>query len=249
MNNKGWELNNDCLNLVGDLDLNQVSDILKIERIRVIQPWKFMPSNETWQLLNEHLFKNRPTIEFHIWADTIKSDFSFLGKMSNVNILDLNQVKFKNKKTLGYLTQLKSLTLINGNVNELDFLKELTNLEYLCLGRIRGLNDISFISELKKLKELEINNQAQLTELPDFEELRELKILKLFSIKNLFDVSKINSIKNLEELHFFNLHTEIEPDQFEFLNSKTTLKKVAGNFNKQDKSNRFETLTKEINCA
>lgn len=70
-----------------------------------------MPSEKTWLELNEVFFINRTETKLHIWADTVQSDFIFLGRINNVMDLDLNQVKFKEKETLKEMTQLRSLTL------------------------------------------------------------------------------------------------------------------------------------------
>ncbi|NQY30805.1 MAG: hypothetical protein HRT69_15205 [Flavobacteriaceae bacterium] len=241
-----WVLNGDCLNLIGELSSQDIADISNLEKIRVIQPWKFMPSEKTWMELNEHIFPEKPETKLHIWSDTLKSDFIFLSKMSNVKILDLNQVKFKEKETLKGLRQLKDLTLINGNVNELDFLKNLHNLEYLELGRIRGLTNISFVSNLIKLKSLEINNQTQVTKLPEFNKLPELQTVRLITLKNLKDVSNLSQIVNLEGLSFYALNTETEPEQFDFLRNMKKLRQVNSYFNKKDKRQRFELFKNQI---
>jgi hypothetical protein len=239
---ENWVLNGDCLNLIGDLTSIDISEISNLEKIRVIQPWKFMPSEDTWLEINEKIFSQQPDIKLHIWADTIKSNFIFLGKMSNLKILELNQVKFKEKETLKKLTQLRSLTLINGNVNELSFLTNLKKLEHLELGRIRGLNDISFISQLINLESLEINNQAQITKIPEFKSLSKLKKITLISLKNLADVSNLLHLVNLEELSFHGLHKEIQPNQFKFLKNMRNFKKVQSFFNTKEKRSEFENF-------
>jgi hypothetical protein len=243
---ENWIMNGDCLNLIGDLTSRDLSEISKLDKIRVIQPWKFMPSEETWMEINEKIFTKHPDTKLHIWADTIKSDFIFLGKMSNVKILDLNQVKFKELETFEKLTQLRSLALINGNVNKLNFLANLKQLEHLEIGRIRGLSDISFISQLINLESLDINNQAQIIGLPDLKRLSKLKIITLSTLKNLKDISTLSNLLNLEELSFHGLNKEINPVQFDFLKDMRELRKVNSYFNTEEKRNEFENIKNEL---
>jgi len=203
-----------------------------------------MPSNEVWLQLNKHLFKTRPKTILHIWADVLKSDFAFLGKMSNVQILELNQVKFKKKETLSDLINLRELTLLNGNVNELNFLGQLENLQKLEIGRIRGLNSISFISKLKKLEYLNINNQAQIEKLPNFSSLGLLKELSIDNLKRLKDISNIVKINSLESLFFNRLDKNLEPKDFKLLTKLRKLKKVNGYFNTKNKNKLFDEFVK-----
>ncbi len=243
---ENWELHGDCLNLIGELTANETVEISKLPSIRVIQPWKFMPSEKTWLELNEKVFSINPDVKLHIWADMIKSDFIFLSKMSQVRHLDLNQVKFKDSETLGHLKDLKSLVLINGNVNNLGFLSQLKELETLEIGRIKGLRDLSFISELPILKSLNINNQAQIESLPDFSMNKELRSLYLITLKNLVDVSYLSKIEKLEELVFHGLSDDISPEQFHFLQGFKHLRIVRSLFNTKEKNQQFEKFKNEV---
>ena len=244
--NENWELHGDCLNLIGELTTYEIDEISKLPLIRVIQPWKFMPNEKTWLELNEKVFSIKPDTKLHIWADTIKSDFIFLSKMSNVKHLNLNQVKFEELETLGQLKDLKSLVLINGNVNNLKFLSQLRELEVLEIGRIRLLKDISFVSELPNLKSLNINNQAQIELLPDFSLNKELKEIHLITLRNLVDVSHLSKIEKLEELVFHGLSVNVLPEQFHFLQYCKHLRIVRSWFNTKEKNNQFEKFKNEI---
>jgi hypothetical protein len=243
---QNWELNGDCLNLIGELTTNEIDEISKLPLIRVIQPWKFMPSEKTWLELNEKVFSINPHIKLHIWADTIKSDFIFLSKMSHVRHLYLNQVKFKDQQTLIYLKDLKSLVLINGNVNHLEFLSQLKNMEVLEIGRIKGLKEISFISDLTQLKSFNLNNQAQVQKLPDFSGNKELKSVSLITLKSMLDISNLNQLEKLEELAFHGLSNELEPKQFHFLKECKHLKTVRFNFNTKEKNKQFEMFINDL---
>jgi|SRR6218665_2722550 len=244
--NENWELHGDCLNIIGELRTEEIDDILKLPFIRVIQPWKFMPNEKTWLELNEKVFSMKPEIQLHIWADTISSDFIFLSKMSHVRHLKLNQVKFRDLETLGHLKQLKSLVLINGNVSYLKFLGQLKELEILEIGRIRGIQELSFISELPILKSLNISNQAQVEALPDFTLNKELKSIQLFTLKNLVDVSNLSKLEKLEELVFHDLSTALSPEQFSFLKEFKHLKNVKFHFNTKEKNNLFKQIINEV---
>jgi hypothetical protein len=244
--NENWSLNGDCVNITGDLSDRDIIEIANIKVIRVIQPWKYLAQESVWLDLNERIFKDRPEVVFHIWADTFKSDFNFLAKMSNVRILYLNQVKFKNKETLGTLKHLKSLTIINGNVNELNFLSKFKELEKLELGRIKNLRDVSFISDLPKIITLNLNNQAQITSLPNFGNNKELRIVELFQLKNLIDVSSLCEIKKLKSLAFHGLSAFIEPDDFIFLKESKDLKEVFYYFNLKEKNSKFLKFKNEV---
>lgn len=241
-----WELNGDCLNLLGDLTQQDLREISGIPTIRVIQPWKFMPSEKTWLALNEAFFSARPEVRLHIWADTLKSDFLFLGKMEHLQNLDLNQVKFTNKATLASINQLRKLKLINGNLRELAFLENFPYLEELEIGRIKGLNDILFISKLKALRTLDINHQTQIVELPDFSALPVLKSVSLITLANLKEIGGLAAISGLEELSFHGLHREVAPEQFGFLRDMKKLKMVRAHFPTKEKRLHFTAFLEQL---
>lgn len=247
--NDNWELNGDCLTITGDLQTEDLNEISKLPLIRVIQPWKFMPDEKNWLELNETFFSTHPDTKLHIWADTIKSDFIFLSKMDNVRHLDLNQVKFSDPETLSHLKDLKSLVLINGNLNKLHFLGQLKKMELLEIGRIKGLNDVSFISDLTELKSLSITNQSQLQQLPDFSGNKALRTVTLISLKNMLDISGLSQLEKLEELAFHGLSNDLEPEQFHFLTDCKHLKTVRFHFNTKEKNKQFETFINQVLSA
>ncbi|MCK6694839.1 MAG: leucine-rich repeat domain-containing protein, partial [Thermoanaerobaculia bacterium] len=78
------------------------------------------------------------------------SDISILEKLTNLNILDLNNNQISDIRILEKLTNLNTLDLSANQISDTRFLEKLTNLNILDLG-INQISDIRFLEKLTNL--------------------------------------------------------------------------------------------------
>lgn len=242
-----WELRNDCANIKGELTDSELTKLASVEKLRVIQPWKYLPKEETWLNLNSKVFKTRPEVKLHIWADFTTEHFDFLSKLDNVRNLDINQVKFKDKNSLGSLKNLKHLKIINGNLTDLSFLENFDQLETLELSLTKNFTDLSFVSRIKSLKRLSLDGFRNITTLPNFKDNVNLIELILINLKSLADISPIKDAKNLRVLACHRLSPTIESSQFEFIKNLKYLSEVRIDLSSKSKDQELLTLTSNLN--
>ena len=89
--------------------------------------------------------------------------------------LDITSIEFYETEiydiySVSCFPNLRRLVVVDGLLENISFLEELTNLEELDLSRNYNLNDISAISSLTNLKKLNIES-CDISELPDFSEI------------------------------------------------------------------------------
>ena len=242
-----WELRNDCANIIGELTDAELSKLASIEKLRVIQPWKYHPKEDTWLKLNSKVFKTRPEVKLHIWADFTTETFDFLSKLDNVRDLDINQVRFKDKNSLGALIHLKHLRIVNGNLTELCFLENFYQLETLELALTNNFTDLSFVSRVKSLKTLTLCGFRNITNLPNFKDNINLTELVLINLKSLSDLSSIKDAKNLRVLVCHKLSPTIEPSDCEFIKNLKYLSEVRIDLSNKNKDQELLKLTAKLN--
>lgn len=155
------------------------------------------------------------------------SSFSNLTSLNLLGCLDLESVCVDGLKQLRKISlkSCNSLIEINGlsglvSLNSITFdlssnleaadivsnFDRLHNLENVSLSGngCWGLSDVSFFSNLKKLKHLELNDCWSLSEASQFSKLKKLRTLRLVDFKSLADFSWLSDLTNLNKLHLEN---------------------------------------------
>lgn len=107
---------------------------------------------------------------------------------------------------------LKKIAVLSGISHEEEMPKKLPELEELYIEKGKNIRSFKFLSEMKTLKTLELNNIPELKELPDLSLLEDLKKVVL---KNLRELENMDSILNharirtliLENIKCFNIDT------------------------------------------
>lgn len=138
------------------------------------------------------------------------------------------------------LKQLWSVDIKLGGIKSFDALKTLPSLKFLELWQIRGLADLSFISDLTTLQNLFIQSLKQVKTLPDFSKNKFLRRIYLENMKGLDDFSTLKHIPNLKE--FIICDENKEPDNFLPLFENPTVERVAGFLGSNKRNNRFMDL-------
>lgn len=105
---------------------------------------------------------------------------------------------------------IKKLAVLSGMSHEEEMPKKLPELEELYIEKGKNIRSFSFLSSMKTLKKLELNNIQTLKEIPDLNELEDLKNITL---RNLRSLENMDSILNhprvrtlvLENIKCFNI--------------------------------------------
>ena len=146
---------------------------------------------------------------------------------------------------VNYLTNLQTLwsvQIILGGIKSFHALSSLKSLKYLELFQIRGLNDLSFISEIRSLQHLFIQSQKQVTRLPDFQNNSELRRIYLENLKGLTDLSSLEFAPSLEEFIYV-LAGNQQPENLLPVLRNQRVRRVCCRFGSNKKNNHFDELS------
>ncbi|WP_304333179.1 hypothetical protein [Brachyspira innocens] len=86
---------------------------------------------------------------------------------------------------------LKKIAVLSGVSHEEEMPKKLPELEELYIEKGKNIRSFKFLSEMKTLKTLELNNIPELKELPDFSLLEDLKKVVLQNLRNLENMESV----------------------------------------------------------
>lgn len=128
-----------------------------------------------------------------ITADTV--NWQIILKLPNLEELILYHPTREQVDALIHLPKLKRLHIIKVQLKNIEFLKELSELEELKMVYISGFSDLSPIENLSKLKSLYIQNFRRIS---DFSAISSLKNLQYLAINGTFDLKQ--TIENLDFL-------------------------------------------------
>lgn len=147
-----------------------------------------------------------------------------IGEITNLEHLYLSMISKVSLEFVNRLKNLKTLQLILGgreNINEI----EESEIETLSIIRVRGLKDLSNISKFKKLKQLLVEDQAQLSEIKFDDILRDLNDIRILNCKSF---NSLIGLENLPTLHQLRISkTNIDFQSFVKQNRPQSLKVFA----------------------
>ena len=132
-------------------------------------------------------------------------DVSVISELTNLVYLTLRSITLADLSPLLPLQRLRSLGLKLGGTKNLALLPKLSELRYLELWMIRGLEDLTPIGELQNLRYLFLQDLKRVTQLPSFAHLTNLERCHIENLKGLNDLSSIAAASNLRELVIINM--------------------------------------------
>ena len=119
---------------------------------------------------------------------------------TNLEHLYISDFDEKDLSVISTLTNLKSLSITRSKIKSLKGIEKLINLEYLSLGAVRSLVDISDIVACKKLKRIDFDICWKLQDFSPIGELKEMKILELQDCKSLVSIKFVAQLPKLKRL-------------------------------------------------
>jgi hypothetical protein len=163
-------------------------------------------------------------------------DFEAVGSLSRLERLTLRSYTLPDLESLTGLDALWSLDLKLGGTTHLAALPRIGRLKYLELWMIRGLSDLSVLTELTELQYLFLQALVNVKALPSLAPLTRLRRVQLYTMKGLTDLTPVSEAPALEELVAVAMQ-HLEPEAFECFVGHPTLRAASAGLG-SDRKNR-----------
>jgi hypothetical protein len=164
-----------------------------------------------------------------------------VGKLENLQDLTLRSISHPSLDFIKNLHQLWSLDIKLGGIKDFSILPQMPNIKYLELWYIKGLNEISFISEMTQLQSLHLESLANITALPSFDKLPKFRRIRLMNMTNLLNFETLKTAPILNDF-FFTIINKQQPEDLLPVLQNPTLKNVYVYFPSDKKNNLFKEL-------
>ena len=186
--------NLDIGNHYGDGDNSFIYDLPNLEGL-VISLYK----DSDFILDCSKLPKSLYSLNINIWS---KKKIIKIEQLNETNLehLYISDFDEKDLSVISTLTNLKSLSITRSKIKSLKGIENLINLEYLSLGAVRSLVDISDIVACKKLKRIDFDICWKLQDFSPIGELKEMEILELQDCKSLASIKFVEQLPKLKRL-------------------------------------------------
>jgi hypothetical protein len=165
------------------LSVEEVDSLAADPQLAILQTSAAVES-DTWDLLSERLFSERPDVELRVYGFYSKDcDLSFLPRLGNVQRFSADCLM--RARGVEHLASLTNLTRLSVGIHALDsfaFLENLPrNLTELSLGSTKSKRpSLTSLSRFRQLSKLSIAGQQK--DIDVVSELHHLGVLKLFKI-------------------------------------------------------------------
>ena len=127
-------------------------------------------------------------------------------------------------KNINFITEkqtLKKLQLNQCGIDDYDSIKNLKNLKALGLSRPAKLESLDFISELTDLQYLFLQTVNNPTKFPNIGHLHKLKRVVLYSVKSIMDFSTLSKATSLKEFAFYDIQGQKPQDFLPIIRNKS----------------------------
>ncbi len=173
----------------------------------------------------------------HLYLEGQQKGIEAIKELSNLETIVLRSISTKDLSYLEGLEKLWSVDIKLGGIKNFDSLVTLPKLKYLELWQIRGLGDLSFISEIVPLQNLFIQSLKQVTRLPSFENSHQLRRVYLENLKGLKDLTSLEFAPSLTEFCYVLAGSQKPEDLLPVLRNKNVRSVLCGFGN--DKTNEL----------
>lgn len=121
-----------------------------------------------------------------------------ISKLKKLKEIVLRSISTNNLDFLIGLNNLWSVDIKLGGIKSFDSLEKLPNLKYLELWQIRGLSDLSFISNIGTLQLLKIESLSNVEKFPNLKKSVNLRRISVENMKKLNDFKSLKYAPSLE---------------------------------------------------
>lgn len=175
------------------IDLEGIEQFTALKRL-------YLENNDCAQL---ELVAKCESLE-ELYCIDLKNDKSYavLSKMPDLKTLYIegSSDDVKDLSVLSDLTSLESLTIVDTDILNVDFLKSLQNLKVLRLSENGLAKDLRAIGDLTNLEYLELDINASNGGQPQYDTIKNLKNLKKLSLNTVYELDFLYDLEQLEEL-------------------------------------------------
>jgi hypothetical protein len=150
-------------------------------------------------------------------VELIDEDIEWLSKTERLTLWNV-------KVTVGLLARIETLWWLDvrgGSATDLAVASGAKNLQYLAVSQVRGMCDLSLVSEMAGLRYLNLHGLARVTELPSCAALVNLEHARLGQLRGLVSLRGLLETPNLRELELVRKVNVRENDVNEIINHPT----------------------------
>lgn len=176
-----------------------------------------------------------------LYVEGHQKNIEVLGELTALEDVTLRSVSTPGLEYLTSQPRLWSVDIKLGGIRDLAALAAVPALKYLEVWQVRGLADLSVISELVTLQNLLLQDLPRVVTLPSLENCRSLRRMVLQNLRGLADLSPLASAPALEELELVQ-GSNFAPEDLEPVLQNPTVRKVGAYFGSDRKNRAFEAL-------
>jgi len=174
--------------------------------------------------------KRAPTVEVAkrrnnrvLWLDHVELLDEDVEWLASTERLTLWNVKVP-RDLLARLDKLWWLDIRGGSATDLELANGVTKLQYLAVNQVRGMCDLSVVSEMTSLRYLNLYGLAKVTQLPSFRLLAKLEHARLGQMRGLLSLHGLLEAPRLRELYLIR-KINVSADDVDGIIKHPTIKK------------------------
>lgn len=179
----------------------------------------------------------------YLYLDGQQKGIESVRYLSNLERIVLRSISTLNVDYLAGLERLWSVDVKLGGIKGFNALASLPNLNYLELWMVRGLSDLSFVSELRSLQKLFLQALVKVAALPDLSRSHHLRRIFLENMKGLSDLSSLEFAPALTEFCYVMAQNQTVEDLLPVLRNPN-VKTVLCGFGSDKKNQKFVELAR-----
>ena len=164
-----------------------------------------------------------------------------VSELRNLEKLTLGSISTPGLDFLVGLNNLWSLSIVLGGIRNLAALQTLPHLKFLELALVRGLSDLTPVSETTGLQCLNLEQVRQVTNLPDLSCLDSLRRLAVIDMKGVHDLTPIRLAPKLEDI-LFTPGRSFAPSELRWILELPNLKTAAFGFSTMKRKLAFDAV-------
>ena len=123
-----------------------------------------------------------------------------VGTLRGLRRLSLRSIALDDLEPFASLPELRQLEICLGRLGSVSAAAAMDKLQYLELWMVRGLSDLTVLSELRSLEYLKLQSLNHVAELPSLRPMTRLRRVVIEDMKGLHDLRPIADAPSLEEL-------------------------------------------------
>lgn len=129
-------------------------------------------------------------------------------------------------------------------IKNFSVLEYLPNIKYLELWLIKGLKDISFVSNMKRLQNIHLESLTNIEELPSLDKLGDLRRIELMNLNGLRNINALKTAPRLQDFFYTDIK-KLQPIDLIPVLENPNVKNIYTYFPSDKKNKEFEVLAKK----